>query len=66
LLASVIAKAGPDRRAIRDRVARIGAGLPAFEGVTGTIAFDSHGEVPAKPVIIGAVHNGKLVPEAAP
>ena len=66
LLASVIAKAGPDRRAIRDRVARIGAGVPAFEGVTGTIAFDSHGEVPAKPVIIGAVHNGKLVPEAVP
>jgi branched-chain amino acid transport system substrate-binding protein len=66
LLASVIAKAGPDRRAIRDRVARVGSGAPAYEGVTGTIAFDKRGDVPAKAVVIGAVRNGKLVPETVP
>ncbi|HEV2672223.1 MAG TPA: ABC transporter substrate-binding protein [Gemmatimonadales bacterium] len=63
LLAGVLPATGTDRRAIRDRLARIGASLPAFEGVTGTIAFDSRGDVPAKPVVIGAVHAGKLAPE---
>jgi len=64
LLASVLAEAGTDRRAVRDRLARIGGGLPAFEGVTGTIAFDGRGDVPAKPVVIGAVRAGRLVTEA--
>lgn len=66
LLSTVITEAGTDRRAIRDRLARIGLDLPAFEGVTGRIAFDSLGEVPAKSVIIGTVHNGTLVPEVVP
>jgi branched-chain amino acid transport system substrate-binding protein len=63
LLASVLTEAGTDRRAIRDRVARVGGDLPAFEGVTGAIAFDSHGDVPAKPVLIGVVRDGRLTPE---
>jgi branched-chain amino acid transport system substrate-binding protein len=65
LLAAVFADAGTDRRAIRDRVARIGTDAPAFEGVTGTIVFDAHGDVPAKSVVIGAVREGRLVTEAA-
>ncbi|MGH7529991.1 MAG: ABC transporter substrate-binding protein [Gemmatimonadales bacterium] len=66
LLAQVIAEAGGDRRAVRDRLARIGGDLPAFEGVTGTIAFDARGDVPEKPVVIGIVQGGRLVTEAAP
>ena len=63
LLAGVLTETGADRRAVRDRVARTGGSLPAFEGVTGSIAFDARGDVPAKPVVIGVVHAGKLAPE---
>src|SRR6267154_2332790 len=62
LLASVLGSAS-DRRGIRDRLARIGGDLPAFEGVTGKIAFDIRGDVPAKPVVIGTVHEGQLITE---
>lgn len=65
LLTRVLRDAGPDRRAIRDRLARIGTDLPAFEGVTGSIAFDGRGDVPAKSVVIGAVRSGQLVTEVA-
>ncbi|HWC74568.1 MAG TPA: ABC transporter substrate-binding protein [Gemmatimonadales bacterium] len=64
LLATILPETGTDRRAIRDRLARIGGNLPAFEGVTGTIAFDNRGDVPAKPVVIGRVRSGKLVAES--
>jgi branched-chain amino acid transport system substrate-binding protein len=63
LLTSVLSEAGTDRRAIRDRLARIGGDLPAFEGVTGTIAFDGRGDVPSKPVVIGTVRDGRLTLE---
>ena len=65
LLATVFSDVGAERRAIRDRVARIGTDAPAFEGVTGTIAFDGRGDVPAKSVVIGAVRSGRVVTEAA-
>jgi hypothetical protein len=50
---------------VRDYIARIGTSLPAYEGVTGAIAFDARGDVPTKPVVIGAVRGGRLVTEAA-
>ena len=59
------ADAGTDRRAVRDYLARIGGGLPGYDGVTGTIAFDARGDVPAKPVVIGVVRGGRIVTEAA-
>ena len=65
LLARVLTAAGTDRRAVRDYLARIGAGLPPYEGVTGTIAFDGRGDVPAKSVVIGVVRGGRIVTEAA-
>jgi branched-chain amino acid transport system substrate-binding protein len=65
LLARVLEDAGTDRRAIRDRLARTGMDLPAYEGVTGLIAFDARGDVPTKPVVIGVVRNGRLITEAA-
>jgi branched-chain amino acid transport system substrate-binding protein len=66
LLARAIERVGTDRRAIRDYVARVGTSEPAFEGVTGRIAFDQNGDVPAKPVVIGVVRNGRVVTERAP
>ena len=66
LLERLINEGGADRRAIRDRLAKVGRSEPAFEGVTGTIAFDEAGDVPGKPVMIGVVRNGRLVSEVAP
>jgi branched-chain amino acid transport system substrate-binding protein len=63
LLAAIIADAGADRGAIRDRLARVGNDQPAFDGVTGKIAFDKNGDVPSKSVVIGTVRDGRLVPE---
>lgn len=60
LLARAIEQAGPDRSAIRDYLSQVGREKPAYEGVTGTIAFDSLGDVPAKTVVIGVVRDGRL------
>jgi len=65
LLARAIDRAGADRRAIRDYLARVGRGQPPYEGVTGTIAFDGNGDAAGKTVVIGIVRNGRLVTEAA-
>jgi len=65
LATRVFPAAGTDRGAVRDYLARIGGGLPGYDGVTGTIAFDARGDVPAKPVVIGVVRGGRIVTEAA-
>jgi branched-chain amino acid transport system substrate-binding protein len=62
LLRDVIGSAGTKRKAIREAVAAIGRGEPAFEGVTGKIAFDENGDVPDQRVIIGIVHGGNVQP----
>ncbi len=46
---------------MRDYVAGVGSETAAFEGVTGTIAFDANGDVPDKEVVIGIVRDGRLV-----
>jgi branched-chain amino acid transport system substrate-binding protein len=66
LLARAIERVGTDRRELRDYIARVGGAEPAFDGVTGRIAFDASGDVPAKPVVIGVVRSGRLVTERAP
>lgn len=66
LLARVLEEGGADRAAVRQQLARIGRDRPAYEGVTGSIAFDERGDVPAKAVVIGAVRDGRLVTEATP
>ena len=66
LLARAIDRAGADRRAIRDYLARVGRGQAAFDGVTGTIVFDGKGDAAGKTAVIGVVRNGRLVTEAAP
>lgn len=67
LLAKGIAAVGADRRALRDYVASVNGGTrPAFEGVTGLIAFDAAGDVPNKPVVIGVVKSGRMVSAGSP
>lgn len=61
LLRDVIARAGTDRESIRRALAEVGTATPAFEGVTGRIAFDSAGDVPTRQVYIGLVKNGQVV-----
>ena len=63
LVAQAITAAGPGRRAVRDYVARVGHEVPAFDGVTGRIAFDEAGDVPSKSVVIAVVRGGRLVAE---
>ena len=60
LLRDVIARVGTSRRAIRNGLAAVGNTRPAFKGVSGTIAFDSLGDVPARQVYMGVVRNGAM------
>ena len=66
LATRVFPAAGTDRRAVRDYLARIGNGVPAYEGVTGAITFDGRGDVPTKSVVVGVVRGGRIVTESAP
>jgi branched-chain amino acid transport system substrate-binding protein len=58
LLRDVLAKAGPKRADVRRTLAQIGSSLPAFRGVTGTVAFDTRGDVPNQMVYNGVVREG--------
>jgi branched-chain amino acid transport system substrate-binding protein len=58
LLRDVITRAGPDRAAVRRELAQVGTGAPAFQGVTGMVAFDARGDVPNQTVYIGVVDDG--------
>lgn len=60
LLRDVLARAGSERAAVRRELALVGAGAPAFRGVTGTVVFDSKGDVPHQPVYIGVVRDGRV------
>jgi branched-chain amino acid transport system substrate-binding protein len=60
LLSQVIARAGTERQAVRRALAGVGSETPAFEGVTGVVAFDAVGDVPAQNVYIGRVHAGAV------
>ncbi|HVX89905.1 MAG TPA: ABC transporter substrate-binding protein [Gemmatimonadales bacterium] len=58
LLAQLIGEVGTDRERLRDALAEVGTARPAFEGISGRIAFDSVGDVPAKRVLVAQAHNG--------
>jgi branched-chain amino acid transport system substrate-binding protein len=60
LLRNVIAAAGTDRQAVRRALAAVGSETPAFEGVTGVVAFDAAGDVPDQNVYIGMVRGGAI------
>jgi ABC-type branched-subunit amino acid transport system substrate-binding protein len=56
----VIARVGPGRAAVRRALAGVGSVTPAFEGVTGTVAFDRNGDVPNQNVYVGLVRKGAV------
>jgi branched-chain amino acid transport system substrate-binding protein len=60
LLRDVIAKVGSKRADVRRALAQVGTGIPAFKGVTGTVAFDMRGDVPNQTVYIGVVQDGQV------
>ena len=60
LLRDVIARVGPQRADVRRALAQIGVDAPAFQGVTGTVAFDMRGDVPKQTVYIGIVGDGTV------
>jgi branched-chain amino acid transport system substrate-binding protein len=60
LLRDVIGRVGADREAVRRALAGVGSASRAFEGVTGTVAFDAAGDVPNQNVYIGLVRNGTV------
>ena len=47
--------AGPDRRRVRDWLARVGREEPSYMGATGMIRFDEFGGAAGKRVLIGEV-----------
>jgi branched-chain amino acid transport system substrate-binding protein len=63
-LLAQVARGGPvgDRAALQARLAGVGSASGGYEGVVGTVAFDSLGDVPALAVQVGVVRNGELVP----
>ena len=60
ILAQVIAKAGPDRKKIRDSLAAINSAANGYKGVTGLTYFDKKGDC-SKPAFVKMVKNGKFV-----
>jgi branched-chain amino acid transport system substrate-binding protein len=66
MLAQAIGQVGAHRGALRAYLASLGRSRPAYEGVTGRIAFDAAGDVPDKPVLIAVVRGGRLVTEWQP
>jgi len=60
LLRDIIARAGTDRQAVRRALAAVGSETPAFEGVTGVVAFDAAGDVPDQNVYVGMVRGGAI------
>jgi ABC-type branched-subunit amino acid transport system substrate-binding protein len=61
LLARAFADGAVTRAGVREYLAGVGSRYPAYEGVTGSIAFDEAGDVPGKPVVVGAAREGALV-----
>ena len=58
LLAKLIAEVGTDRTALRNALAQVGTARPAYDGMSGRIAFDSLGDVPEKRVLIAQARGG--------
>lgn len=61
IIAAAIEEAGTDREKVRDAIAAVGNDRPAYEGVTGRIAFDERGDVKDKSVLVAVVREGRIV-----
>lgn len=60
LLARIVEQVGPDRAAIRERLAELDEAT-AYRGVTGSIRFHASGDPVGKGVVIARVHSGELI-----
>jgi len=60
LIAAAIEEAGTRRERIRDAIAAVGNSRPAYDGVTGRIAFDDRGDVRDKTVLVAVVRGGRI------
>ena len=60
LLARIVQQVGPDRAAIRERLAQLDE-RTAYRGVTGSIRFHESGDPVGKSVVIARVHNRELI-----
>lgn len=60
LLRDIIARVGTSREAVRRALAGVGTATPPFEGVTGTVGFDTSGDVSTQNVYIGLVRRGAV------
>lgn len=60
LLARIVEQVGPERVAIRDRLAELDE-TNAYRGVTGAIRFHATGDPVGKNVVIARVHGGELI-----
>ncbi|CAN5667672.1 branched-chain amino acid ABC transporter substrate-binding protein [soil metagenome] len=54
------AEKGRSRGAVRDYLAEVGSAHPAFDGVTGRIAFDSNGDPKDKAFAVGTIRSGSI------
>jgi len=61
LIANAIENRGPTRSGIRTYLSSVGSEIAAFEGATGTIAFDDHGGLQRFSVEVGVVSEGAVV-----
>jgi branched-chain amino acid transport system substrate-binding protein len=62
LIADAIENGGATRAGILTHLLEIGTASEPFEGATGTIAFDNHGNLQRTSVEIGVVSNGVVAP----
>lgn len=60
LLARLMRDVGTDREKLRDALAQVGTGRPAYDGLAGRIAFDPAGDVPEMRVLIAQVRAGTV------
>jgi len=61
ILARAVTAVGTDREKVVTYLEGVGSVTPAYDGVTGRIAFDENGDAKEKPVAIGVVRNKLLV-----
>jgi branched-chain amino acid transport system substrate-binding protein len=62
LIARGIERRGATRGAIRSYLSGLGTDIPPFEGATGIIGFDDHGNLQRFSIEIGVVRDGAVVP----
>jgi ABC-type branched-subunit amino acid transport system substrate-binding protein len=60
LVAQAAEEVGFDREKIRDYLQTVGNGRPAFQGVSGTVAFDENGDPVGRSYAVGRISGGRI------